>query len=562
LLPLALCFSLGDVVLAPRAVRAAPLPAPAPLSADQWRADLAFMVAEMRRRHPNLHHHVDRARFDAAVADLHARIPALQRNEIIVGLMRVAAMIGDGHTRVDPRKDPHFRFPSLPLKLYLFEDGLFVRAAEASHAALVGAEVLEIGSVPVAEAIRRTKEIISVDNEIGYKLIAPLYLAMPDILHALELSATAETATLKLRKGEQVLTVTVPAAAVDPLWPPDTDISLTTPQGWVDARSGAPPMWLEAPLDYHRLVPLPEQKALYAQVNMITGVEGQSLAQFGERIRLEAESMNAGSVILDVRLAQGGNHDLRHRFIREMVKAEDEDTRLFVLSGRGSFSATEAILVDLDRLTDAVQIGEPGSSKPDSYGDAYRTPLPHSGISIRTSIRWNQLKGQARDPWTWVDLATPYRFADYVAGRDPALGAALQFRPEPSLADRLKAAASPAVAREIVELHLTDARNRYANVERDLLVAVEMLASAKRSEIGLVVAEMAARRFPASHDTQLVLGLLSERAGRLDAAAQAGLRAVSLDPNSRQGRALLERVDRARMATNEAPRSGASADQR
>ena len=41
-----------------------------------------------------------RERFQAAVADLHARIPSLQRNQIIVGMMRIAAMVGDGHTRV------------------------------------------------------------------------------------------------------------------------------------------------------------------------------------------------------------------------------------------------------------------------------------------------------------------------------------------------------------------------------------------------------------------------------------------------------------------------------
>ena len=62
--------------------------------------------------------------FDAAVADLDRRIPQLQRNQIIVGMMRIAAMVGDGHTRVDPRKDKAFGFRSLPLKLYWFEDGI------------------------------------------------------------------------------------------------------------------------------------------------------------------------------------------------------------------------------------------------------------------------------------------------------------------------------------------------------------------------------------------------------------------------------------------------------
>ena len=538
--PLALCLALSQPALSQAAPAAPVAEAPAQLTAEQWREDLAFMVAEMKRRHPDLYTRVTREQFDAAVADLRARIPSMQRNEIIVAMMRIAAMVGDGHTRIDPRKDPKFQFPSLPLKLYLFEEGLFVRAARPDYAPLVGAEVVEIGGVPVAEAVRRAHAIISVDNVIGYRPFVPLYLAMPGVLHALELSNSADTAVLKLRKNGRTWTATVPAGQVDPLWPPDTDVSLVTPDGWVDARSAPQPLWLQAPLDYHRLVPLPDREALYAQLNMVTGIDGQSLPKFGENIRAQAEATNPNAVILDMRLNHGGNHDLRHGLIRELVKTEDDDTRLFVLTGRGTYSASEAILVDLDRLTRAVFIGEPAASKPNSFGDAYRTALPNSGIAIRTSIQWNQLKGQSNDPWTWVDVATPYRFADYAAGRDPALQAALDYRPQPSLADQLKGAASAAQARAVVDAFAADPRHRYSNIERQMLIAAQQIASGRHDAVAIAVAELAAGRFPRSHDAQLVLAILSERAGRIAEAAAAARRAIAIDPNSRQARALLE----------------------
>jgi len=541
--PLALCLAAIQPADAQTDSPSAAAEQPLQLSAQQWREDLDFMVAEMRRRHPDLHHSVGREAFDAAVADLRARIPSMRRNEIIVGLMRIAAMVGDGHTRVDPRKDAKFGFPSLPLKLYLFEDGLFVRAARPDMAPLLGAEIVEIGGVPVAQAIRRTQAISSVDNVMGYKLFAPLYLAMPDILQALKLSQSTEAAVLKLRKEGRTWTVTVPAGEVDPLWPPDTDVSLVTPEGWADARSANQPMWLQAPLDYHRLIALPERDALYAQVNMITGIKGQSLAQFGEKIRKAAEASNPKAVIVDFRLSYGGNHELRHRFIRELVKTEDSDTRLFVLTWRGSFSATEAFLVDLERLTDAVFVGEPASSKPNSFGDAYRTALPNSGISVRTSIQFNQLKGQSPDPWTWTDVSTAYSFADYVAGRDPALEAALSYIPQPTLAEQLGAAASPGEVRVLADRFTADPRNRYANLERQLLIAAETLAGGAHSENALAAASVAAGRFPHSHDSQLVHALLLERSGQSAEAVQAARRALAIDPNSRQARALIERVE-------------------
>jgi hypothetical protein len=516
------------------------------MSAAQWREDLRFMAAEMERRHKNLYHTVTREQFAAAIADLDARIPKLQRHEIIVGMMRIAAMVGDGHTRVDPRKDTKFQFPSLPLKLYLFEDGVFVRAAAPQYAALVGAKIEAVGGIPIEEAIGRVSEISSRDNEIGPKLFVPLYLNMPDILHALKMSPQRDAAVLRLSKGNRTWTATIPAGAVEPVWPPDTDVSLVTPDAWVDARrTPEPPLWLQAPLDYHRMIELPERRALYTQLNMVTHIKGQSLGDFGMKIRKKAEETNPRAVIVDLRLNHGGNHGLRHRYLRELVKLEDADTRLFVLTWRGTFSASEALLVDLDDLTDAVFIGEPASSKPNSYGDAYRMPLPHSGISVRSSIYWNQLGGHLNPPWTPVNVATPFTFADYAAGRDPALEAALNYTPSPSLKDQLLEAAKTGGVRGVLqalERYRSDVANRYQDLAQMVAQAAESLQAAKFPEEALAVAQVGVQQFPQNVDGFLVLAHLAEAAKRTDLALSAAKSALELDPNNRLARSLVDRI--------------------
>ncbi|HEX8223160.1 MAG TPA: hypothetical protein VF605_05020 [Allosphingosinicella sp.] len=527
-----------------RAQDAAPAPASPQLTSEQWREDLRFFAAEFERRHANPFHNVSRERFAAAVAELDSKIPSLQRNEIIVGMMRLAAMVGDGHTRVDPRKDARFGFPSLPLKLYLFEDGVYIRAAAPAQAALVGARIEAIGGVPVGEAIRRVSEIASRDNEIGPRLYVPLYLNMPDILNALGLSKRRDSAELKLRRGKRVWTATVPAGEVEPLWPPDTDISLVTPKGWIDSRTTPqPPLWLEAPLDYHRMIELRERRALYVQLNMVTGIAGQSLDQFAQRISERARQLNPKAVVLDLRLNQGGNGNLRQRLVRELIRTEDEDTRLFVLTWRGTFSASQFILDDLDRLTDAIFIGEPASSKPISYGDAYRMPLPNSGIQMRSSIvYWKD--GQNHAPWTWVDLAVPLTFADYSAGRDTALEAALNYAPPSPLEQRLHEAARKGGQdglKRAVEAYRTDPSNRYANIELKLLRAAEALFGEHREE-ALTVAELTTGHFPDSVDPVSVLAHFAEAAGRRELAEKSGQRVLELDPNSRTARSILERL--------------------
>ena len=523
---------------------APPQAKPAELTAAQWREDLRFMVAEMQRRHTNLYHSVDRETFMAAVADLDRRIPALERNDIIVGMMRIAALVGDGHTRVEPRKDEAFQFPSLPVRLYLFEDGLHVRAARPEHASLNGAKVEAIGGVAVEEAIRRASELASAENASGAKLYVPIYLAMPDILEALGLSDSRDGAVLTLSCDGHRWQARVPAGEVAPLWPPDTDISLITPDGWIDARRGPVPLWLQAPLDYHRLTELPEQRALYAQLNMVTNTKDQSLAQFGERILESADSMNPAAVILDLRLNQGGNGDLRNDFVRSLIKAEDEDTRLFVLTARGTFSASQFILDDLDRLTDVIIIGEPASSRPTGYGDAFRSILPNSGIAVRTSIKYWQ-SGQDMRDWTPVDVAAPLAFADYVAGRDPALEEALNYRPEPGLSERTIAAAKsggPSAVIAAAEAFVEAPRHRYADRERTLVLASAALFGAGHKAEALELSRWTLRQFPEHIDVVTVMAMIAEAAGEREEAVQAARRALAIDPNNRQAMTVLRNL--------------------
>lgn len=542
--PLALCLAFGQPAFS-QSVPPVAAEAPVELTAEQWREDLAFMVAEMKRRHPNLYHTVSREKFEAAVAGLDSRIPQLNRNQIIVGLMRIAALVGDGHTRVDPRKDPKFGFKSLPLKLYLFDDGLFVRAARPNQSQLVGAEVLEVGGVPVAEALRRVANISSRDNPMGAKLFAPLYLAMPDILQALGLSGSRTAATFRLRKGGRTWTATVPAGHVDPPWPDDTDISLMTPEGWVDALGTAqPPLWLQDPLDYHRLIELPARRALYAQLNMVTHEKDQTLAQFGRAIAERAKAVNPRTIVLDLRLNQGGGGHLRNPFVRELIRAEGDGTRLLVLTRRGTYSASQFILDDLDRLSQAHFIGEPASSKPSSFGDAYRTPLPNSGINLRTSILWWQAE-QNFAPWNFMDVSVPLTFADYASGRDPVLEAAVDYQEPARLYDQLEQAKAAADVRKIIDAFVADPRNRYANLELQLLIGAEQLARANQFEPAMAAAETAAREFPNSHDAQYVHAWVAEQAGKPATAVDAVRRALAVDPNSRQARSLLERMQKA-----------------
>ena len=190
-----------------------------------WREDLAYMAREMSRRHRNLYHTIPRARFDSAVAALNRRIPSLQRHQVIVEMARIVALVGDGHTNIAPTRDPKIGFRILPLKFYSFRDGWFVRSAESARADLVGAKVVRIGSAPPEEAYRLVRLIIGRDNDMGARFFAPFFLAMPAVLHALDLSDHPDSATLLLERDGRRSTVRLGSSRSATMMPSDTDVS-------------------------------------------------------------------------------------------------------------------------------------------------------------------------------------------------------------------------------------------------------------------------------------------------------------------------------------------------
>src|SRR5688500_15264855 len=269
--------------------------------AEKWREDLSHMAREMEARHKNLFHTMSREQFEGAVRRLHERIPALARHQIIVELARIVAMVGDGHTNVAPTRDPKIGFRALPLKLYLFKDGLVVRAAERGHAELVGARVLSVGDATADEAVARAREIIGRDNEMDVRFFAPLLLVMPEVLHALGLSDSAEGARLTFEKGGRRQTLTLKPSGPAELLAPDTDLSWLPKEGWVDLRDAgdAAPLWLKDPRNKFWFEHLPESKAVYVQINEVGNKQGESLADFSKRLLGFVEANPVERLVID-----------------------------------------------------------------------------------------------------------------------------------------------------------------------------------------------------------------------------------------------------------------------
>ena len=513
------------------------------VEAEKWREDLRYMAEEMPRQHRNLFHTMTREQFEGAVKKLNERIPSLSRDQIIVELMRIVAMVSDGHTNIAPTRDPKIGFRTFPIKLYFFKDGLYVRAATREHAGIIGARLVKIGNASVEQAYAATREIIGRDNEMDVKFFAPHLLVMPEVLQALGLIDDMEKAAFTVENQRKQQVVQLNPVGLAEMMPPDTDLSWMPKAGWVDARGTPSPdiLWLRDPQNKFWYEYLPDSKTVYVQLNQVGNKDDETLEAFSKRLFAFVEANGVEKLVLDLRLNRGGNGELNRPLVLGIIKSNKIDQRgkLFTLIGRSTWSAAQFLVNELEKYSNTVFVGEPTGGKINSYGDSRRITLPNSGITVRVSTLWHQ-RADERDKrqWTAPGIAADLTFADYRANNDPALKAALNYVPKKSLREMLLEALSgnpPANDSQMLVKRLDDWRadpaNEYLEAEPRLRSLGYDLMNRKRLDQAIEVFKLAVGTASQSANAYASLAEAYQAAGNKELAIKNYEKAVELDRN-------------------------------
>jgi hypothetical protein len=391
---------------------------------EGWRADLRYLVSEIRRVHVRFQNAPLPPGFEAEASTLEAEIPRLTDVQVYLGLQRLMAFLGDGHSVLYPFAK-RVTLLSLPVRLYHFEDGWFVVEAPDSLPTWIGRRALAMGGVPIDTLMRRLTKYLSLDNPVGVHWIGPLYLRLVDVVAAIGGTKDAHRVwlTLEDRAGRREEVTVLADRPLRPQAP-----KLGPPPG------GAPPLWLRDVGRPFWIAPLTAPKALYVQFNQVADADSESLADFALRLRGVLRRDAIEDLVVDIRHNNGGNGYLLDELRRTLVwfAADDPRHRLFVLCGRGTFSAAQVFLNQIDHDTPAIVAGEPSSSRPDFAGEETSLRLPWSGIHGSISSRFHMVDGA--DTRIWIAPRIPVRLtsSDWLANRDPVLDQVLEaMRTEP-----------------------------------------------------------------------------------------------------------------------------------
>ena len=381
---------------------------------ESWRRDISFLAAEAQRVLSNPVRVAESSAFRQSAESLKRRVPDLTDTALLVELRRMIALLSDGHAGV-------FRMgsePVLPVRLYMFSDGLFVVDAEHPYRELVGRRVTSIGGVSTAEAMSRVASIVPADNPMDVLAKSPVYLRYLIVLQALGLAGDTLSTVLGVDDAHDARTITV--RAVDrgsrKIWDP---IPATKPV----------PLWLENQSTPYWLRSLPRRNAVYWQFNQVQDKTGQNLEQFATQLRDTLRATKARNLIIDVRQNDGGRSFKLPPVIRAIIAFQESspDHETFVLIGRSTFSATQTFVSALDVLTNAIFVGEPTGSRPNFAGEGGFMLLPcHPDLRANVSSAYHQgTMWEDHRLWIAPDVPVSLSSADYFAGRDPVLNAVL-----------------------------------------------------------------------------------------------------------------------------------------
>ena len=371
-----------------------------PMTPEKWRADVDFIARELPKRHKNAFHRVSREEFNAAIDALRAKAATASYDEMVVGLLQLTGMIGDGHTRVNPKPG---LFHGYPIGFAELDGAYRVIRGAGPAAELVGGRLMKIDDVPLDEVVKRVRTLITQgESELLIDARVPNWFMVAEALHGLGITKSGDTAryTVVMDDG------TERTAEVRALGPDEK------PQWRLAAKTQ--PLYRQRMAEGFWFVSLPESSLVYVNFRDYKDLRAKS-----KELWSFVDANAVKTIAIDMRQNGGGDYTVGRRYLVDEL-ARRPKLRAYVLTSVHTFSAALKTAIDFRDVAKATLVGETIGERPNSYSENDEFTLPNSKLELSYSTRYYEFQ-----PGT-DELVKPHKeilptWADWVEGRDPVL---------------------------------------------------------------------------------------------------------------------------------------------
>jgi hypothetical protein len=385
------------------------------------------------------------AEFQGQLDGLRKRAADLSVPGFAMAVSRLVALADNGHTNVRP-PDKATLMNRVPLRFGWFAEGLFVVRAKPGSAPLLGAQVLTIDGVPVADLLARLKPYYGGNFE-RMKADSPFMLESPDALNATDSSLPEDRLSLEVvladgRRAHEDVAALPPDPNTPDVWTERQLAPAPIPQGgdWLTVlQDDAEQPWVLRNADgslYSRS--LDDGRGLYVHLWSIDDDQNGALPEQMQHI---LDGLKPGSLdyaVVDLRLDGGGNYLKMYDFARKIPDYIKSDGKLYVLIDNHTFSAAIVTLAWLRYYGGkrSIIVGEHAGDREEFWAEGSHFVLPNSKVwmAFRTGYHdWEHgCHSLSRCFWpnVWYsvpagklgpDVTVAWKFSDYAMGRDTAL---------------------------------------------------------------------------------------------------------------------------------------------
>lgn len=525
----------------------------AKLTTAYWQSDLRFLQQTVHKDYAFLFKKVTADEFDAAVEKLYKAMPAMQEHERIAGLARIVSLFKYGHTALGWRMSP-YQYHVAPVNFYWFSDGLYAEGADKKYAAIVGAKLIKVEGMPVQQALEKIKPLVPSENDQYFKAYGLDFLAIPEALHAQGITKQLQSSvTYTFEKNGKTFEQSVDGIEGFHL---PRDYGFAKAGGdWLSMRDqAATPYYLKNIEKNYYYEYIADKKTVYVRQSQVLDDNTETIAAFYKKVFDFIDKNEVDKLVIDVRLNGGGNNYKNKPVVTGIVECKkiNQPGKLFVITGRRTFSACQNLVNEFSNYTNALFVGEPTAENINFYGDTRRIDLPMTHIPVFLSFAWWQDKPQwENNDWLAPQLAVDMSADDYKANKDPVLDACLSFSGNAVITDPVGYLRDLFMAGKMNELETeakkitADPMYRYINFETQFNDAGYRLLGNNQVKEALYILGLVTRLYPQSANAWDSFAEANWKAGNKDKAIEYYNKAISLDPNGVTGdnsRKMLEEI--------------------
>lgn len=372
----------------------------------QWEEDINIYLEKLEQGHLNVVHTTPKERIYENVEALRKQLPKLSDNEILVRLMEITRMVGDGHTSF-PLWGP--KLNKFPIKLMAIDKRFFVTATTSENRRLLKSELVSINGTTIAEVFDSLAKLVPfAENAYSTQVRVAQYMPMAEVLSGIGLVDADYSASFTFKKNNKLMHRDF-HAEVSQNFEKSALLGTFNPQ--VKNAAVNEGLWFSSSKN---------KDSVYVKFQRYSNVN--SMEEFADELLRFINENQSENLIIDLRNNFGGDFFAGLKLAQYLVLADSLNWKSgsYVLINNVTFSAAMSNAAQFKSILNAMLIGEPTGAKPKGYQDMGEFTLPNSKRVVTFSKRFYDFMGNNKDA-IYPDKTIKLTVDDYLKNTDKPL---------------------------------------------------------------------------------------------------------------------------------------------